>query len=365
MKLITQVKLLATEEQKDFLKQTLETANAACNWLSERAWSESTFRTYDLHNIAYHDCRDQFPLSSQMTVRAIGKVADAYRLDHKTKREFKLLGAFPYDHRILSWKTRDKQEVSIWTLEGREHIPFVCGEHQKQMLENRLGQADLIFRDGEFYLHQVCEVETPDPYDPEGWIGVDLGIVNIATSSDGEVFSGEQVEARRQWYEDRRQILQSVGTRSAKRRLKSMSGRQSRFQKHVNHCISKRLVETAQRTGYGIALEDLTGIRSRTRVSRGQRSRHSNWTFRQLRDFVSYKAERAGVPVLFIDPKNTSKACSSCGHCSSDNRPTRDNFMCEVCGHVAPADLNAAANIAAKADVRQPMVAPTLAATSS
>jgi len=363
MKVIAQVKLLPTPEQADLLKRTLETANAACNWLSERAWESGTFRQYDLQKLAYYEARDKFPLSAQMTVRAIAKVADAYKLDRKTQRHFKPLGAFPYDRKNLSWKTRDKQEVSIDTIEGRQHIPFVCGERQKEMLEKRLGGGELIFRDGDFYIHQTCEVETPDPYDPEGWLGVDLGIVNLATSSDGQNFSGEQIETTRQWYEGRRQTLQSVGTRSAKRRLQKLSGRQAHFQRDTNHCISKRLVETAQRTGRGIALEDLKGIRDRTRVRRGQRSRHSNWAFFQLRQFVSYKAELAGVPIALVDPRNSSKTCSVCGHCSSANRPSRNDFVCEACGHVAPADLNAAANIAARAAVEQPTVAPTLAAT--
>lgn len=363
--MIAQVKLLATSEQAQLLKQTLETANAACNWLSERAWESHILRQYDLHKMAYYDAREKFGLSAQITVRSIAKVADAYKLDHKSQRYFKPLGALPYDRKNLSWKTHDKQEVSIDTVEGRQHIPFVCGEQQKVMLENRLGGGELIFRGGEFYIHQVCEIETPEPYDAEEWMGVDLGIVNLATSSDGQNFSGEQVETTRQWHQGRRQTLQSVGTPSAKRRLQKLSGRQARFQQDTNHCISKRLVETAQRTGRGIALEDLKGVRSRTRVSRGQRSRHSNWAFFQLRQFVSYKAERVGVPVSFVDPRNTSKTCSVCGHCSSANRLTRNDFVCEACGHVAPADLNAAANIAAKAAVKQPMVEPPLASTSS
>jgi hypothetical protein len=105
---------------------------------------------------------------------------------------------------------------------------------------------------------------------------VDLGIVHLAVTSDGESYSGEQVEAKRAWYARRRQVLQSVGTRSAKRRLRQLSGRQRRYQSDTNHCISKGLVEVAQRTGRGIALEDLSGIGERTRVSREQRHRHGS-----------------------------------------------------------------------------------------
>ena len=357
MKVIAQVKLLPTPEQADALKRTIELANEACNYLSERAWETKTFRQYSLHKRAYRDTRNEFPnLSSQVVVRCIARVADAYKLDRKHKRTFKPLAAIAYDERILSWKTHKEPRVSIWTIEGRQHIAFTMGEHQKNMLENRLGYADLVYRDGMYFLHQVCEIETPDLSDPQGWLGVDMGIINLATTSDGDVFSGKQLEAKRQWYADRRATLQTVGTKSAKRRLKQLSGKQSRFQKDTNHCISKMLVETAQRTGRGVALEDLSGISNRTRVRRGQRNKHHNWPFYQLRQFVSYKAALVGVPIQLIDPHYTSQTCSICGHTDKSNRPNRDDFLCSSCGHAAPADLNAAVNIAAMATVNLPMV---------
>lgn len=359
MKLIAQVKLQPTEEQADALKRTIKRANEACNYLSARAWESKTFRQYSLHKLAYYDTREKFPdLSSQVVVRAIARVADTYKLDRKRKRSFKPLGAIPYDQRILSWKTKDKQGVSIWSVEGRLHIEFVCGDHQREMLENRLGQADLVYRDGMFFLHQCCEVETPDPDDPDGWLGVDLGIVNIAVTSDGEMFSGEQLEAKRQWYERRRAILQSVGTKSAKRRLKQIKGRQSRFQTWVNHNVSKAIVEKAARHNLGIAIEDLTGIRERTTVRRSQRSRHHNWPYYQLRSFIQYKSELHGVPLKTVDPAYTSQTCSVCGHVSRSNRVSRDKFVCSVCGYSANADRNAALNIARRADVNTAMVSP-------
>jgi len=357
MKLIAQVKLLPTPKQAEMLKQTLEFANAACNYLSDRAWEAGVFRQYDLHKLAYYDTRAKFPsLSSQTVVRCIAKVADAYKLDRKIRRVFKPHGSIAYDSRILRWYThRDPPEVSIWAVGGRiKHLPFATGEHQMKMLEGLRGEADLIFRDGNFYLHQVCEVEEPAPDDPQGWLGVDLGIVNLAATSDGDTFSGAKVEAKRQWYEKRRAILQSVGTKSAKRRLKQLAGRFARYQKHINHCISKALVGAAKRTSCGIALEDLSGIRKRVRVRRGQRARHHNWAFYQLRQFVTYKARLAGVAVTLVDPRYTSQLCPLCGHISKTNRRTRDWFACSACGFAGPADHVAAINIAARADVNQP-----------
>jgi len=152
---------------------------------------------------------------------------------------------------------------------------------------------------------------------PNGVLGVDFGIVNIATDRLGNQHSGARVEAYRERYAKRRATLQRVGTKAAKRRLKTMSGKQRRFQKHENHRISKRIVATAERAGLSIGLEDLKGIREQVKASKAQRKRLHNWSFGQLRAFVESKATRAGVPVVAIDPRSTSKECSVCGYIDS------------------------------------------------
>jgi len=355
MKLIAQVKLQPTEQQADALKRTMEAANRAANFLSTIAWDMQQFGQYDLHHLAYYAIRAQFDLSAQMTVRVIAKVADAYKLDKKTRRTFRPLGSVAYDSRILAWKI-ENCSVSIWTLDGRIKLPFAAGEHQLDRLTTSQGEADLIFREGAFYLYQTCDIEEPAADQPVAFLGIDLGIVNIATTSDGETFSGAQVESTRQRHAHRKAKLQKVGTLSAKRRLRKLSGQQKRFQKDTNHKIARKIVETAKGTYRGIALEELGGIRDRITVRRGQRARHANWSFFQLRQYIDYKSRLAGVVVQLVDPRNTSKTCSVCGHCERANRPSRDEFRCCNCGHAAPADYNAALNISARAAVLQPIV---------
>jgi putative transposase len=355
MRLTAAIQLLPTPEQADMLKRTLETANDACDYISQVAWESKTFRQFPIHRLTYQTVRETFGLAAQLAVRCIAKVADAYKLDRKTQRTFQPHGAVPYDDRILSYNLKGS-EISIWTLDGRQAIPFVCGEHQRELLATQRGETDLALVRGKWYLFVTCEVEAPEPVDVEGVLGVDLGIVNLATDSDGETFSGEHVERRRQWYVNRRQALQKVGTKSAKRRLRHLKGRQRRFQKDTNHHISKRLVAKAERTKRAIVLEDLSGIRQRARVKGPQqRARHSNWAFGQLRAFIGYKAQRAGVTVWFVDPAYTSQRCSACGHTERRNRKSQAEFWCVVCGHQSSADVNAAYNIEWAA-VNRPMV---------
>jgi len=150
--------------------------------------------------------------------------------------------------------------------------------------------------------------------------------------------------------------LQLANTRRARWRLRKTAKREHRFQKDTNHCISKALVRKAHATRKAIALEDLTKIRERVTVRREQRRVRHSWAFRQLRTFIDYKATQAGVRVVFVDPRNTSRTCGVCGFCDKHNRPDQAHFRCLSCGHSAAADTNAAVNIAGVAAVNQPIV---------
>lgn len=347
MKICAAIKLKPTPEQEKALKATLERCNQACSWLAERAFQEKRVRQFDLHKLAYKDCRERFDLAAQATVRCIAKVADAFKVNRKVCPKFKSLAAQPYDDRLVSFKPDDI--VSLWTIEGRIKMPWVAGVRQRDLLKYRKGEADLAYIRRKWFLICTCDVPETEEFDPEDWIGVDLGIVNIATDSDGNQHSGSNVELIRRIHAHRRRNLQRKGTRVARRKLNRSKGKQARFQKITNHTISKAIVQNAQGTERGVALEDLQGIRGRTKVRRRQRARMANWAFHQLRTFVTYKAALAGVPILLVDPRNTSRECSSCGHIDKANRRSQADFECRSCGHAANADDNAARNIRSRA----------------
>ena len=185
-----------------------------------------------------------------------------------------------------------------------------------------------------------------------------MGIVNLATDNDGESFSGKQIDTVREKNAVLKANLQKTGTKSSKRHLKKLSGRESRFHRDVNHVISKKIVAKAKDTKQAIALEDLKGIRKSVTVRRTQRSRIHSWAFYQLRSFIEYKAILVGVPVVLVNPRGTSHICPVCNHNERGNRPNRDNFKCVQCGFSGNADHIAAINIAARAvEVNQRIVA--------
>ena len=356
------VKLLPSGSQHQALLATLRRVNEAANHVSEVAWQTKTFSRYTLQKRVYADAKERFSLSAQVVIRLLAKVADSYGLDKRAKRKFRPLGAIAYDDRILRWKS---EEVSIWTVQKRKTIPFVCDERTRDLLSSRRGESDLVYRGGKWYLLATVEVQEPPPGTPEDWLGVDLGVVNIAADSDGEVHTSERVEKSRKRYERIRSKLQAAGTKSAKRHLKKLSGRERRFKKDTNHVLSKNIVEKAKRSDRGLALEDLKGIRERTgkRLRRSQRGRHGKWAFGELRSFLEYKARLAGVSIVFVEAAYTSQTCEECGHREKANRRSQSEFVCKGCGHAAHADTNAAGNIRRRAAVMQRIVSDTDDAT--
>ena len=369
MKLIAQLQLKPTPLQKAALLATLERANSACDYISQVAWEQQVFGQFNLHHLVYSQAKEQFGLSAQVAVRCIAKVVDAYKLDRKKQRTFKPHGAISYDDRILTYSL-DKGEVNIWLLgekSGRVKIPFVCGEPQKALLETRQGESDLCLVKGKWFLLATCNVEEPPTDSQGGVVGLDFGIVEICVTSEGKSYSGELVKNLRRKLREHRRRLQKCGTKSAKRRLKKAAKRQERFMRDRNHCISKELVKDAKASKKALGLENLKGIRERSTGSKAKgfnkemRWQMGNWAFAQLRGFVEYKACKEGVAVVVIDPRNTSRTCSKCGHCEKANRKSQKHFKCLACGHCENADANASKNIASKSEnqravVNQPLV---------
>lgn len=347
MKLTLQLQLLPAPNQRVTLLATMEHFNEAATFAAQVGFEAGVFSQPSIHKRCYAEIRERFGLSAQMAVRAIGKAVEAFAtLKAKGRKEcpsFKPRGAVTYDNRILSFKGLDR--VSLGTLSGRMVLPMVYGEYQGERFDRLKGQVDLVYRQGKFYLYATVDLPDNMPIEPAGFLGVDLGIVNIATDSDGASYSGEAIERVRRRHHENRRRFQKRCTKGAKKRLKQLTGREARFRKHENHCISKALVQKAKGTGRGIALEDLSGIRDRTTVRAKDRTRHSGWSFYQLRAFVEYKAKLAGVPVLVVDPRNTSRTCSVCGYCEKANRKNQSEFRCQHCGYSTNADGNAARNI--------------------
>ncbi|MEM6754532.1 MAG: transposase, partial [Cyanobacteria bacterium P01_C01_bin.38] len=257
-----------------------------------------------------------------------------------------------YDARIFAFREKD-WAVSLKTINSREHIKLNVGNYQRGKLKGRKPTSAQLckHRDGNYYIHIQLKDAPPEPLKPKKVIGVDFGRRDIAATSNGDNWSGEQLSETRDKYSKVRASIQkkgSKGTRSRRRRcrqlLQRLSGKERRFQQHVNHEISKSIIEQAKFEKAVVAIEDLTGIRERTNQqprNKTERRRSNSWAFYQLRQFLEYKGIKQGVEVVAVPPRYTSQTCHKCLHIGLRSNKS---FKCtnSRCNWRGDADFNGA-----------------------
>jgi IS605 OrfB family transposase len=276
-----------------------------------------------------------------------------------------------YDARIFSFREED-WTVSLKLLNSRQRLKLLIGGYQIGLLKGKdPTSATLVKRkNGDYYIHITLDEPTQPETKTDRVLGVDLGRTDIATTSEGKSWSGKQITDKRNHYAKLRAAIQkkavqrglggspherlhqeaSKGTRSTRRRcrqlLARLSGKEKRFQKHINHEISRQLVNNAVTNKQAIAIEDLTGIRERTNKkprSKKDKRLGNNWAFYQLRQFLTYKCILAGVKLILVNPAYTSLSCHKCLAIGDRNGK---KFVCSSCGKF-DADYNGARNIQA------------------
>lgn len=345
------LKLDTTPAQKQALLNTLAGFTHAFNFVCEYAWLNSEKNSTALHKATYYPLKARLNLPSQLICAARVKATEAIKsalalkkAGRKASQPRSKLCPVRYDQRSyrVDWT---KCEASLASCAGRQIVKFSVPHYAASYTGYPVASADLIYRKGQLWLNVIISLPAPEFSPNDKTVGVDLGLNQPAVTSERN-FLG-----KRHWKEVERRnfrlkrALQSKGTKSAKRHLKKLAGRQRRFRTDCDHVLSKRIVQSVP-SGTTIVLEDLGQLRSRARLrsGEGQRRLHS-WSFAQLRSFVSYKAEERGMSVVVIDPRYTSQTCSRCGYRHRANRKVQALFECKKCAYSLNADLNAAYNI--------------------
>jgi len=244
--------------------------------------------------------------------------------------------------------------VSLATVDGRIEADYVLPEkldetpHQQYLFNDDfdITSAELHRQHGEWQLHICCTADVESDTSTQATtengtvLGVDLGVNQLAVTSTGHFWSGDEFEHWRREYENRRGDLQEHGTRWAHENIQSVGRTEEGRFTQILHRISNELVAEACDNGCTvIAFEDLTDIRERTSASWGHK-----WAFNRLYKYVEYKAAAHGIEVAQVPPENTSRRCSECGFAHPDNREG-ESFVCLKCSYENHADYNAAKNI--------------------
>lgn len=234
---------------------------------------------------------------------------------------------------------------------NRIELPLILNsDYQKEIIQQigdtyKLGATELVKYKGKFYVHisYSKDIEIPIPDELFSPIGIDIGINNLAVSvaqSSVKFFSGERVNYKNEFFRKQRGILQRNG---ALQEVKRLRGRQTRYSNYYINKISKEIIEqTKQENKPVIVMEDLTHIQDTSRVRKKQRAKHNDWVFNKLQKAIEYKALWEGIPVEYIDPRNTSKICSKCGEL---NNRYKHSYKCKSCGFECNSDYNAGRNL--------------------
>ncbi len=311
-----------------------------------------------LQDETYDDVCDQTPLNTGLVQNARNKAAEAcksvvkhWKNGKKASKPRMTSPHVVYDHRTATFHD---DYVSLATTDGRIEADYVLPDkdsdtpHAEYLFsdEYETTGAELHRKHDEWQLHIHCkkdvESDTPEQATTENGtvLGVDLGVNNLAVTSTGTFWTGDEFDHWRREYENRRGDLQECGTRWAHENIQSVGRKEEGRFKQTLHRISNEIVAEARDHGCSvIAFEDLTDIRERTGASWGHK-----WAFNRLYDYVKYKAAEYGIRVEQVDPENTSQRCSTCGFTHPDNRE-RELFNCQKCGYENHADYNAAKNI--------------------
>jgi len=350
------LRLTPSLAQADALTETSRLFTAAFNQFVMLGWDAGVSNATKLHYLAYYPVRSELPtLNSNLINTARAKAAEAIKSAFALRKAERKVSmpvsvACPPRYNVHTYRVDwESQAVRMSLVGDRQTIRFRIPDYSVKYAGYPTDTADLLFRNGVWWLHVVVTVPAPEIAPTDQVVGVDLGIVRPAVTSTNH-FLGERawkaIEGR---LFHLKRALQKKGTKSAKRHLKRVRGKQARFRRNSDHILSKQIVAEIE-PGATIVLENLTDIRKRTKVKRKTETsrRVHSWSFAQLKSFIEYKAEERGCTVVAVDPRHTSQACSCCGHTARNNRRSRGRFVCRKCGYELHADLNAARNIAAK-----------------
>jgi putative transposase len=372
------IPLFLNNDQVKVLVETQARYAEVFNHVTAFGYDHNIYNGVDLHKATYSIFSGRDFLPSQLICSARVKATEAltsYRTNQKKRTKqierqqnliasgkkirkplkpvscpsAKSTSAIRYDARSFSINFKEHL-VSLASTGGRIKLPFKSNPYHAQYINqpHKVCSADLCWskRNQHFFIHVVLEFSDLPIPESTKTLGVDLGLNNLAVSSDGKFYLKHQVRDRVAKLRGLKARLQSKGTPSAKRHLRAVSGKEQRFRRDVNHCVTKQIVTNAMIKGYDtIALEDLKGIRYQNRdTSKKFRARLNSWPFDQFKQFITYKALARGIGIVVVNPRYTSQKCSRCGHHYKPQRQGNE-FTCCACGYQNHADLNAAFNI--------------------
>jgi putative transposase len=348
MKEIKTISVKLNELDKEEYLSLLKESSCLFNYYTKWAYETKSFNKGKCHKENYFKVQTLFPNIKTALVQSIRNNA----LESVKSRKFKCkqpikkeTSGLRLDKRAIT--VRNNQITIIGISKRHKEILHVPNIYKNIFESWNFKMATLTYqkKKNQFWINLVfenpIEVKQQIPKSSKEIIGIDRGLYHIAVTSDKQFFSAKEIRKQRRKHLYVKKTLQQKGTQSAKRKLKKISGKEKRFMKDVNHCITKKIVNNPEHKIF--VLEKLTNIRNKRKGKKFNKLL-SNWSFYQFEQFLTYKAYALGKQVVYIDPHYTSQKCSKCGDTNKESR-NKSQYKCKNCGYFEHADINASYNI--------------------
>lgn len=351
--MILTLKLKLSDDQDIF--NTISCYTNALNYVSQSAFSKykKVTNNLKLHKEYYQTIRSNYNLPSQMACSVFRDVSAKYKANKKKKLSSAISFKETHINYVYNKDFSFKNNIlKISTINGRKQYNInLCDYYKNFILKSTEfnGSTLIKTKKNELYFCLCITIPENTLLEKGNTMGIDIGLSKFAVCSVNSgktlVINGDQIKNKKAIYQKIRSRLQHKGTRSSKRVLKSLSGRENRFMRDTNFCIVKKIINFAKENNVSnIGIEDLTGIRT-TKLRKDQRRAINSWAFYQFRFILEYKAKLEGIAVSVFSPAYTSQACSKCGYTDKSNRTTQKQFKCKSCDYTSNADINASHNI--------------------
>lgn len=379
------IRLYPTAAQELLFDETAYQYMLACNDVSDWIFShDMCLNAAQISIHLYHHLRETYHLKAQLAQSVIKTVAARYKTVNAQLKQkpcrFEADGQRYSFQRDINWlnkpirfsrpqcdlvRGRDYSfvhsgkdgalQLSINTLQGRVKCNYASFDYMQKFFQDgwKFGTAKLVEMNGIWFLHIGATKEVKQIADEEikHVVGIDRGLRFLAATYDEKqktmFYSGKEILKKRDKFDAVRAELQAKGTKSAKRVLKRISGRENRWMSDVNHSISKALVHRYE-SGTVFVLEDLTGVSFEEANLHGAKQSHNlrSWSFYDLETKLTYKAKETGSKVVKVDPSYTSQRCPHCGAIVKENRHhDTHEYICSRCGFRSNDDRVGAMNI--------------------
>ncbi|MGV8983567.1 RNA-guided endonuclease InsQ/TnpB family protein [Clostridium sp.] len=351
----SKIQIYPTDEQIEILNSTMFQIKKALNYISKYVFDNNCLNQSKINTDTYYYLRETYSLKSQMAQSCMKTVIAKYKTNKSNGHKFNLVQFKKLEYDLV-WNrdySLNKDIFSINSLQGRLKMPYQTKGMDNYFDDNySFGTAKLLYKFNKYFLHIPMTKDYPQttPFEINKIVGIDLGINFLATTYDSygktTFYNGRHIKAKRAHYKILRKDLQECGSKSAKRRIKSIGSRENRWISDINHSITKALVDK-----YGantlFVLEDLTSVRTATeKVNINNRYVSVSWAFYQFRQLLEYKVKMNNSLVVAVNPSYTSQTCPKCGHIEKANRDKKNHiFKCKNCNYQSNDDRIGAMNL--------------------